>query len=134
MKTTDKLAVDKDGNLVPTGIKTSSVEDFTQLNDFSNVEITNDEIILQPLPDKEVVTTSGIILPGKKAELLMIVAQAKPDSKYKRGQVVALNPQWFQQGIFKDYVDNKECTIVPEASIRYVYKNYDLSNWKSDNK
>jgi len=132
MKEVEKLAVDSKGNLVPTGIKTSSVEDFTQLNDFSNVEITNDEIILQPLPDKEVKTQSGLILPGKKSELLMIVAQVKPGSKYKRGQVVALNPMWFQDGVYKDFVDNKECAIVAEASIRYVYTNYDLSNWKAE--
>lgn len=132
MKEVEKLAVDSKGNLVPTGIKTSSVEDFTQLNDFSNVEITNDEIILQPLPDKEVKTQSGLILPGKKSELLMIVAQVKPGSKYKRGQVVALNPMWFQDGVYKDFVDNKECSIVAEASIRYVYTNYDLSNWKAE--
>ena len=132
MKEREKLAVDGQGNLVGTGVKVTSVEDFTQLNDFSEVEIMNDEIIVQPLPDKETVTSSGIHLPGKKGELLAIVALSREGSKYKRGEVVALNPMYFQQGVYKEYIDNKECAICPEAAIRYRYKNYDLSNWKAE--
>lgn len=129
MKEKEKLAVDQEGNLVPVG-KQISVEDYKELVEI-NYEPKNTWIVLQPLPAKEMTTSSGILITSGKAEFKAAVVAVEEGSKYKRGQVVRIDPLMFgPTGPTVEYIEGKPCMECPEHFIKGVYTNIDLSNWK----
>lgn len=125
----NKLAVNQDGLLVETGKKEISIDDIKELQTVDYVPVNN-EVVLQPLPDKEVSTASGILLPANKKELRAAVVAVGEESKFKRGQVVRLDPSFFNGGVPVDYIDGKPVLQVPEHFVRGIYTNVDLTNWK----
>ncbi len=143
MKTTDKLAVDKHGNLVPTGKKEISVNEINELQEVNYIP-SKFQAVVQILPEKDVTTRSGLVLPASKKELKAVIVVTREESEYKRGQVVRLDGAPFVQrdpvsgqptvNIPVDYIDDKPCLQIPEHLILGTYTNIDLSNWKSESK
>lgn len=126
----NKLAVNQDGLLVETGKKEISLDDIKSLQSINYVPVNN-EVVLQPLTEKEVSTASGILLPANKKELRAAVVAVGEESKFKRGQVVRLDPSFFAgQGVPVDYIDGKPVLQVPEHFVRGIYTNIDLTDWK----
>ncbi len=130
----NKLAINQDGMLVETGKKEISIDDIRELQTIDYVPV-NQEIVVQPLTEKEVKTASGILLPANKKEFRAAVVAVGEGSKFKRGQVVRLEPSFFGgQGVPVDYIDSKPVLQVPEHFIKGVYTNIDLSDWKVNDK
>jgi hypothetical protein len=124
-----KLVVDQDGMLQETKEKQIDVNDIKELLSV-DFEPKNSWIALQPLPEKEVKTNTGIIL-GSKKEFKCAVIQASATSEYKRGQVVMIDPSMFGHQVPEvDYIDGVPTLMVPEHFIKGIYTKYDLSNWK----
>lgn len=142
-KEKDQLIVGKDGIIETTGNKVFDVSDIKELLTINYIP-SKFEVVVQPLPDKETKTSTGLILPGSKNEIRAIVVVPSKESEengYKRGQVVRLDKGMFTkynaQGqsmveIPVDYIDGKPCLQIPEHFIRGTYTNLDLSNWKSE--
>ncbi len=132
---TPKLEIDKDGTLKETGKREISVDSFKELSKVEYIP-ENNWIVLQPLPEKEIVTTGGIIVPGyvaTKQEFKAAVVATTEDSKYKRGQVVRIDPlMWGQTGPRAEYICGVPLIECPEHFLKGRYPNYDLSNWKNE--
>jgi co-chaperonin GroES (HSP10) len=133
MKEREKLAVDKEGNLIPTGQKQISIDDINELQECNYVPYGH-ETLLQMLSTKEQVTQSGIILPKtERGEIKAIVAATNEHSGLTRGQVVRLDGMMFgQTGVWIDYIEGKPFTQVPNHFIKGVYQGINLSNWKNN--
>lgn len=130
----EKLSVDQEGNLVPTGTKQISVDDYQELVEI-NYEPKNNWLVLQPLPAKELKTGSGLIVSAGKMEFKCAVIASPKNSEYIRGQVVRIDPSMFgQSGPAVDYIEGKPCLDCPEHFIKGIYTGLDLSNWKSETK
>lgn len=136
----EKLEITPEGDLVSTGKKEIPVTGFDGLHEI-NFNPSRGLIVVQPLPEKEVVTTSGLVLPASKQELKAVVVVARGDSEYKRGQLVKIDDKPFirvnQQGQMKleipvDYIDGKACLQIPEHFILGDYPGIDLSTWKAE--
>jgi co-chaperonin GroES (HSP10) len=126
----NKLAVGPDGLLTETGVKEISIDDIKELQTIDYIPV-NQEIVVQPLTEKEVKTSSGILLPANKKEFRAAVVAVGEDSKFVRGQVVRLEPSFFGgQGVPVDYIDGKPVLQVPEHFIKGIYTNVDLTDWK----
>ena len=126
----NKLAINQDGLLVETGTKEISLDDIKSLQVIDYVPV-NQEIVVQPLTEKEVQTSSGILLPANKKELRAAVVAVGKESKFKRGQVIRLEPSFFGgQGVPVDYIDGKPVLQVPEHFIKGIYTSVDLTDWK----
>lgn len=124
-----KLEINQDGILKETGkqLDVSKIDKLISVN----FEPKNGWIVLQPLPDKETVTKSGLIIPGSKKEMKAAVIATKNDSEYKRGQVVMIDPAMFGPNVpGVDYIEGEPTLMVPEHFIKGIYTKYDLSNWK----
>lgn len=129
----DKLQVGRDGILEKTGKKEISLDDIKELQTVNYLPV-NQEIVAQPLTQKQVKLDSGIILPENKSELRAAIVAVGEESKFKRGQVIRLDPSFFGGGVPVDYIDGKPLLQVPEHFVKGIYTNLDLSNWKSENK
>jgi co-chaperonin GroES (HSP10) len=129
MKEKVKLEVDQEGNLQEK--KTVDINSINELIEV-NFEPKNNWIVLQPLPEKEVKTNSGIYVPGSKTETKCAVIAADSKSEYKRGQVILIDPSMFGSQVqgHVDYIEGKPTLMVPEHFIKGIYTKYDLSNWK----
>lgn len=126
----NKLAIGPDGLLQETGVKEISIDDIKGLQTIEYVPV-NQEIVVQPLTEKEVKTSSGILLPANKKELRAAVVAVGKESKFKRGQVIRLDGNFFgAQGVPVDYIDGKPVLQIPEHFIRGIYINVDLTDWK----
>lgn len=126
----NKLAIGPDGLLQETGVKEISLDDIKGLQTIEYVPV-NQEIVVQPLTEKEVKTSSGILLPANKKELRAAVVAVGKKSKFKRGQVIRLDGSFFgNQGVPVDYIDGKPVLQIPEHFIRGIYTNVDLTDWK----
>lgn len=141
-KEKSKLAVGEDGILRETGTKEIKIVDIENLQTIDYLPAEH-EIVLQPLPEKESKTASGIVIPGyvaNKNEFKCAVVATNKESKYTRGQVVRLDPSFYAvkdqaTGQIKlvvptDYICGKPVLQCPEHFIKGVYTNIDLSNWK----
>jgi len=126
----NKLAVGPDGLLQETGVSEISIDDIKSLQSIDYVPV-NQEIVVQPLTEKEVKTSSGILLPANKKELRAAVVAVGKESKFIRGQVIRLDGSFFGgQGVPVDYIDGKPVLQIPEHFIKGVYTNVDLTDWK----
>ncbi len=126
----NKLAIGPDGLLQETGVSEISIDDIKGLQSIEYVPV-NQEIVVQPLTEKEVKTESGILLPANKKELRAAVVAVGKESKFKRGQVIRLDGSFFgNQGVPVDYIDGKPVLQIPEHFIRGIYTNVDLTDWK----
>jgi co-chaperonin GroES (HSP10) len=125
----NKLAIGPDGMLTETGVKEISIDDIKGLQSVNYIPV-NQEIVVQPLTEKEVKTASGILLPANKKELRAAVVAVGKESKFIRGQVIRLDSSFFGQGVPVDYIDGKPVLQIPEHFIRGVYTNIDLIDWK----
>jgi hypothetical protein len=126
----NKLAIGPDGLLQETGVSEISIDDIKGLQSIEYVPV-NQEIVVQPLTEKEVKTSSGILLPANKKELRAAVVAVGKESKFKRGQVIRLDGSFFgNQGVPVDYIDGKPVLQIPEHFIRGIYTNVDLTDWK----
>jgi len=125
----NKLAIGPDGMLTETGVKEISIDDIKGLQSVNYIPV-NQEIVVQPLTEKEVKTASGILLPANKKELRAAVVAVGKESKFIRGQVIRLDGSFFAQGVPVDYIDGKPVLQIPEHFIRGVYTNIDLIDWK----
>jgi co-chaperonin GroES (HSP10) len=126
----NKLAIGPDGILTETGVKEISIDDIKGLQSVNYIPV-NQEIVVQPLTEKEVKTSSGILLPANKKELRAAVVAVGKESKFIRGQVIRLDGSFFGgQGVPVDYIDGKPVLQIPEHFIRGVYTNIDLIDWK----
>lgn len=126
----NKLAIGPDGLLQETGVSEISIDDIKGLQSIEYVPV-NQEIVVQPLTEKEVKTSSGILLPANKKELRAAVVAVGKESKFKRGQVIRLDGSFFgNQGVPVDYIDGKPVLQIPEHFIRGIYINVDLTDWK----
>lgn len=134
MKEVEKLSVTPGGDLVPTGIKQVSVDDYQELIELDYIP-KNHNLVLQPLPAKELKTNSGLIVSAGKMEFKCAIVATPEGSDYKRGQVVRINPMMFgQQGPTVDYICGKPVLDCPEHFILGVYPSIDLSTWKKEDK
>ena len=141
MKEREKLAIDQGGNLVATGRKELSVNDSKELIEVNYVPAIG-QIILQLLPEKDIETASGLVLPASKKELKAVVVTTQKVSTYTRGEVIKLDGNPFIRvnqsngqmdlNIPVDYIDGKACLQVPEHFILGTYTNINLSNWKAE--
>ena len=132
MKEVEKMAVDGQGNLVKTGTKEINLDNIQELQTVNYTPVEG-EVVLQPLTQKEVKTSSGLFLPENKKELRAVVVKTHPnDTKFTRGQVVRLEGSMFGQGVPVDYIDGKPCLQTPMHFIRGTYDGIDLSNWKAE--
>ncbi len=126
----NKLAIGPDGLLHETGVKEISLDDIKGLQSIEYTPV-NQEIVVQPLTEKEVKTSSGILLPANKKELRAAVVAVGKESKFKRGQVIRLDGSFFGgQGVPVDYIDGKPVLQIPEHFIKGIYTNVDLTDWK----
>lgn len=126
----NKLAIGPDGLLQETGVSEISIDDIKGLQSIEYIPV-NQEIVVQPLTEKEVKTSSGILLPANKKELRAAVVAVGKESKFKRGQVIRLDGSFFgNQGVPVDYIDGKPVLQIPEHFIRGIYINVDLTDWK----
>jgi hypothetical protein len=137
-----KLAIDRDGLMKETGIKEININTIENLQEIDYLPAEH-EIVLQPLPEKESTTASGIVIPGyvaNKNEFKCAVIATSKESKYVRGQVVRLDPNFYavkdqatgqvHLRVPTDYICGKPVLQCPEHFIKGVYTNIDLSNWK----
>ena len=135
----NKLAINQEGMLVETGKKEISVNSIIGLQEV-NYEPAKFQVVVQMLPEKDVQTESGLILPASKKELKAVIVVASKETEYKRGQVVKLDGNMFIKRdpmtgspaveIPVDYIDDKPCLQIPEHFILGIYTNIDLTNWK----
>jgi hypothetical protein len=132
MKETNKLIVGQDGILKDSGVKEVSVNDYEELLSI-NYEPKNDWLILQPLPEKEKTTSSGIIIPGGSLkEFKCVIVAAPVNSEYSRGQVVRLDPMMFgQNGPRAEYIETQPFVECPTHFVKGVYTNINLADWKA---
>lgn len=138
-KEINKLAIDQDGLLVETGKKQINVEDIKELLQV-NYEPVNSEVVVQLLPSKPITTSSGISLPESKKELKAAVVAVTQGSKFKRGQVIRLDAEFFmlmnpstrevEVNMPVHYIEDKPLLQVPEHFVKGIYTNVDLIDWK----
>lgn len=135
----NKLEVGPDGVLKETGVKKVDINHINHLQEINYVPV-NHEIVVQVLPEKSITTASGIVLPESKREFKAAVVAVQKDSKFKRGQVIRLDGEFFLKMnpetrkvdvvLPVHYIDNKPLLQVPEHFVKGIYTNVDLSNWK----
>jgi hypothetical protein len=95
---------------------------------------------VQLLPAKAITTSSGIALPESKKELKAAIVAVTEGSKFKRGQVIRLDAEFFmtmnpstrqlELNMPVHYIEDKPLLQVPEHFIKGIYTNVDLSDWK----
>lgn len=137
-----KLAIDRDGMLKETGEKKVVVDAAHVLQEINYIPAEN-EIVLQQLPMAESKTAGGIIIPGyvkSKNEFKLAVVAVATNGKYKRGDIVRLDPNYFavkdnatgnvRFNIPNEYIDDKLLMQVPEHFIKGIYTNINLADWK----
>jgi hypothetical protein len=130
-KEKSKLVVGSDGVLQETGTKEVSVEEYKELVAL-DYQPMNDWLVLQPLPSKELKSSSGLIISAGKMEFKCAIIAAPKESEYIRGQVVRIDPMMFgNEGPKVDYIEGKPVLDCPVHFIKGVYLNVDLSDWKS---
>jgi hypothetical protein len=130
-KEKSKLVVGSDGVLQETGTKEVSVEEYKELVAL-DYQPMNDWLVLQPLPAKELKSSSGLIVSAGKMEFKAAIVAAPKNSEYTRGQVVRIDPMMFgNEGPKVDYIEGKPVLDCPVHFIKGVYLNVDLSDWKS---
>jgi hypothetical protein len=130
-KEKSKLIVGSDGVLQETGTKEVSVEEYKELVAL-DYQPMNDWLVLQPLPSKELKSSSGLIISAGKMEFKCAIIAAPKESEYIRGQVVRIDPMMFgNEGPKVDYIEGKPVLDCPVHFIKGVYLNVDLSDWKS---
>jgi hypothetical protein len=114
-----RLAVNSEGLLAET-----NELDITKIDKLAKLEgeVQEGRIVLQPLPQKEKII-GGIILPGVLGEFRCAVITSYPNSKFKRGDVVALKLSDFPGGMPPqvDFLEGVPCTILFESFIWYKY-------------
>ena len=129
-KEKSKLIVGADGVLQETGTKEVSVEEYKELVAL-DYQPMNDWLVLQPLPSKELKSSSGLIISAGKMEFKCAIVAAPKNSEYTRGQVVRIDPMMFgNEGPKVDYIEGKPVLDCPVHFIKGVYLNVDLSDWK----
>ena len=137
-----KLAIDRDGLISKTGIKELNINTIENLQTIDYLP-SEHEIVLQPLPEKESKTASGIVIPGyvaSKNEFKAAVVATNEDSKYVRGQVVRLDPNFYavkdqatgqiHLRVPTDYICGKPVLQCPEHFIKGIYTDINLADWK----
>jgi len=130
-KETSKLIVGVDGVLQETGTKEVSVAEYKELV-VLDYQPMNDWLVLQPLPAKELKSTSGLIVSAGKMEFKAAIVAAPKESEYVRGQVVRIDPMMFgNEGPKVDYIEGKPVLDCPVHFVKGVYTNVDLSDWKA---
>lgn len=130
-KEKSKLIVGADGVLQETGVKEIAAADYKELVTL-NYQPMNDWLVLQPLPAKELKSTSGLIVSAGKMEFKAAIVAAPKGSEYVRGQVVRIDPMMFgSEGPKVDYIEGKPVLDCPVHFIKGVYNNVDLSDWKA---
>lgn len=130
-KEKSKLVVGSDGVLQETGTKEVSVEEYKELIAL-DYQPMNDWLVLQPLPAKELKSSSGLIVSAGKMEFKAAIVAAPKNSEYTRGQVVRIDPMMFgNEGPKVDYIEGKPVLDCPVHFIKGVYLNVDLSDWKA---
>jgi hypothetical protein len=130
-KETSKLIVGVDGVLQETGTKEVSVAEYKELIQL-DYQPMNDWLVLQPLPAKELKSTSGLIVSAGKMEFKAAIVAAPKGSEYVRGQVVRIDPMMFSnEGPKVDYIEGKPILDCPVHFVKGVYTNVDLSDWKA---
>jgi hypothetical protein len=130
-KEKSKLVVGSDGVLQETGTKEVSVEEYKELVAL-DYQPMNDWLVLQPLPAKELKSSSGLIISAGKMEFKCAIVAAPKNSEYTRGQVVRIDPMMFgNEGPKVDYIEGKPVLDCPLHFIKGVYLNVDLSDWKA---
>jgi|TARA_R110000772_G_scaffold61260_4_gene137975 hypothetical protein len=130
-KETSKLIVGVDGVLQETGTKEVSVAEYKELV-VLDYQPMNDWLVLQPLPAKELKSTSGLIVSAGKMEFKAAIVAAPKESEYVRGQVVRIDPMMFgNEGPKVDYIEGKPVLDCPVHFVKGVYTNVNLSDWKA---
>jgi hypothetical protein len=130
-KETSKLIVGVDGVLQETGTKEVSVAEYKELV-VLDYQPMNDWLVLQPLPAKELKSTSGLIVSAGKMEFKAAIVAAPKGSEYVRGQVVRIDPMMFSnEGPKVDYIEGKPILDCPMHFVKGVYTNVNLSDWKA---
>lgn len=130
-KETSKLIVGVDGVLQETGTKEVSVAEYKELV-VLDYQPMNDWLVLQPLPAKELKSTSGLIVSAGKMEFKAAIVAAPKESEYVRGQVVRIDPMMFgNEGPKVDYIEGKPVLDCPVHFVKGVYTNINLSDWKA---
>jgi len=130
-KETSKLIVGVDGVLQETGTKEVSVAEYKELVTL-DYQPMNDWLVLQPLPAKELKSTSGLIISAGKMEFKAAIIAAPKESEYVRGQVVRIDPMMFgNEGPKVDYIEGKPVLDCPVHFVKGIYTNVDLSDWKA---
>jgi hypothetical protein len=130
-KETSKLIVGVDGVLQETGTKEVSVAEYKELVTL-DYQPMNDWLVLQPLPAKELKSTSGLIVSAGKMEFKAAIVAAPKGSEYVRGQVVRIDPMMFSnEGPKVDYIEGKPILDCPMHFVKGVYTNVNLSDWKA---
>ena len=119
MENKGRMIVNKEGILSQT-----NEVDITKFDKLVTLEgeVMEGRIVLQPLPQKEK-TISGIIIPNGTGEFRCAVIIAYKDSKFKRGDVVALKLSDFPGGMppMVDFLEERPCVILFESFIWYKY-------------
>jgi hypothetical protein len=130
-KETSKLIVGVDGVLQETGTKEVSVAEYKELVAI-DYQPMNDWLVLQPLPAKELKSSSGLIVSAGKMEFKAAIVAAPKESEYVRGQVVRIDPMMFgNEGPKVDYIEGKPVLDCPVHFVKGVYTNVNLSDWKA---
>ena len=130
-KETSKLIVGVDGVLQETGTKEVSVAEYKELV-VLDYQPMNDWLVLQPLPAKELKSTSGLIVSAGKMEFKAAIVAAPKESEYVRGQVVRIDPMMVgNEGPKVDYIEGKPVLDCPVHFVKGVYTNVNLSDWKA---
>ena len=130
-KEKSKLIVGSDGVLQETGTKEVSVAEYKELVVLA-YQPMNDWLVLQPLPAKELKSTSGLIVSAGKMEFKAAIVAAPKGSEYVRGQVVRIDPMMFSnEGPKVDYIEGKPILDCPMHFVKGVYTNVNLSDWKA---
>jgi hypothetical protein len=130
-KEKSKLIVGSDGVLQETGTKEVSVAEYKELVTL-DYQPMNDWLVLQPLPAKELKSTSGLIVSAGKMEFKAAIVAAPKGSEYVRGQVVRIDPMMFSnEGPKVDYIEGKPILDCPMHFVKGVYTNVNLSDWKA---
>lgn len=130
-KEKSKLIVGVDGVLQETDTKEVSVAEYKELVVLA-YQPMNDWLVLQPLPAKELKSTSGLIVSAGKMEFKAAIVAAPKGSEYIRGQVVRIDPMMFSnEGPKVDYIEGKPILDCPMHFVKGVYTNVNLSDWKA---
>lgn len=130
-KEKSKLIVGVDGVLQETDTKEVSVAEYKELV-VLDYQPMNDWLVLQPLPAKELKSTSGLIVSAGKMEFKAAIVAAPKGSEYVRGQVVRIDPMMFSnEGPKVDYIEGKPILDCPMHFVKGVYTNVNLSDWKA---